>query len=163
MGLCASWIGIWNQSYFFGGRHHFFVLYVADYSDTKSQNPLYKRLASVFHESVTSTASCGAFSNFASLNEDDDLKKREDWDKLVLEEGSDMLEVCISVDFYCSQLSVVVSTSKWWAYKNQLLCLHQLLKTVNFELHVQEPYFTQLKGSFLICYMNVHISSWCHE
>ncbi|KAH9727437.1 ASCH domain-containing protein [Citrus sinensis] len=81
-------------------------------SDTESQYPLYKRLASVFRESVTSTASCGAFSNIASLNEDDDLKKREDWGKLVLKEGSEMIE---------------------------------LLKTVNFELHVQEPYFTQLK------------------
>ncbi|ESR56195.1 hypothetical protein CICLE_v10021666mg [Citrus x clementina] len=81
-------------------------------SDTESQYPFYKRLASVFHESVTSTASCGAFSNIATLNEDDDLKKREDWGKLVLKEGSEMIE---------------------------------LLKTVNFELHVQEPYFTQLK------------------
>lgn len=81
-------------------------------SDTESQYPLYKQLASVFHESVTSTASCGAFSNIVSLNEDDDLKKQEDWGKLVLKEGSEMIE---------------------------------LLKTVNFELHVQEPYFTQLK------------------
>lgn len=150
MGLCFGWIGIWNQSYCFGERHHFFVLYVAGSSDTESQYPFYKRLASVFHESVTSTASCGAFSNIASLNEDDDLKKREDWGKLVLKEGSEMIEVCICVDFHCSQLSVVVSMYQWWAFKNQLLSLHQLLKTVNFELHVQEPYFTQLKGSYLI-------------
>ncbi|KAH9783454.1 ASCH domain-containing protein [Citrus sinensis] len=61
-------------------------------SDTESQYPFYKRLASVFHESVTSTASCGAFSNIATLNEDDDLKKREDWGKLVLKEGSEMIE-----------------------------------------------------------------------
>lgn len=82
---------------------------MAGSSDTESQYPLYKRLASVFHESVTSTASCGAFSNIASLNEGDDLKKREDWGKLVLEEGSEMIEVCMCDDFYCSQLSVVVS------------------------------------------------------
>ncbi|XP_031271535.1 uncharacterized protein LOC116129926 [Pistacia vera] len=81
----------------------------SDSCDKGSQYPLYKHLALALYESVTcAAASRGACSGI----EDSDLKKREEWNELVLKEGSELVE---------------------------------LLKTINFELHVQEPYFTQLK------------------
>ncbi|KAJ4723555.1 RNA-binding ASCH domain protein [Melia azedarach] len=84
----------------------------ADSSDKESQYPLYKRLASVLHESVTSAQSCGVFSNIALVNGDNDVEKREEWNELVIKEGFEIVN---------------------------------LLKTINFELHVQEPFFTQIK------------------
>ncbi|KAH7572846.1 hypothetical protein JRO89_XS03G0023500 [Xanthoceras sorbifolium] len=83
----------------------------ADSVNNNSQYPLYKCLASALHESVIS-APFGASNDIASLNEDNDLKKREKWNELVLKEGSEIVKI---------------------------------LKTINFELHVQEPFFTQLK------------------
>ncbi|KAL5781168.1 hypothetical protein ACOSP7_006197 [Xanthoceras sorbifolium] len=83
----------------------------ADSVNNNSQYPLYKCLASALHEYVIS-ASSGASNDIASLNEDNDLKKREKWNELVLKEGSEIVKI---------------------------------LKTINFELHVQEPFFTQLK------------------
>ncbi|KAK2641913.1 hypothetical protein Ddye_023676 [Dipteronia dyeriana] len=77
-----------------------------------ANNPVYKCLASALHEYITCVASCGTFNDIVSLNEDNNLKKREEWNELVLKEGSEILKI---------------------------------LKTINFQLHVQEPFFTQLK------------------
>ncbi|KAL5848313.1 hypothetical protein ACOSQ4_006326 [Xanthoceras sorbifolium] len=53
----------------------------ADSVNNNSQYPLYKCLASALHESVIS-APFGASNDIASLNEDNDLKKREKWNEL---------------------------------------------------------------------------------
>lgn len=71
---------------------------MADSSDKESPYPLYKRLASVLHESITSAQSCGVFSNIALVNGDNDVEKREEWNELVLKEGFEIVNVCISVD-----------------------------------------------------------------
>ncbi|KAJ0091911.1 hypothetical protein Patl1_26503 [Pistacia atlantica] len=66
----------------------------SDSCDKGSQYPLYKHLALALYESVTcAAASRGACSGI----EDSDLKKREEWNELVLKEGSELVEACILV------------------------------------------------------------------
>ncbi|KAM7465124.1 hypothetical protein LguiB_012686 [Lonicera macranthoides] len=75
--------------------------------------PLYKRLASALCRSISSGSICRTFNNMTLIHEDDSLKQQEEeWDELILNEGSELVNI---------------------------------LKTVDFDLHVQEPFFSQLK------------------
>ncbi|KAM7461079.1 hypothetical protein LguiA_029200 [Lonicera macranthoides] len=75
--------------------------------------PLYKRLASALCQSISSGSICRTFNNMTLIHEDDSLKqKEEEWDELILNKGSELVNI---------------------------------LKTVDFDLHVQEPFFSQLK------------------
>uniref|UniRef100_A0A6N2MMA6 Uncharacterized protein n=1 Tax=Salix viminalis TaxID=40686 RepID=A0A6N2MMA6_SALVM len=74
--------------------------------------PLYKRLAEALFESIIRGTLC-ATNKKAWTDDDNGLKQRSEWNELVLNEGTELVNI---------------------------------FKTVNFELHVQEPFFTQLKG-----------------
>ncbi|XP_057958041.1 uncharacterized protein LOC131150955 isoform X1 [Malania oleifera] len=74
--------------------------------------PLYKHLASALHESITSGAFFGAENRMEWIHDDNSLKQRVDWMELVLNKGSELVNV---------------------------------LKHIGFELHVQEPFFSQIK------------------
>ncbi|KAJ9189014.1 hypothetical protein P3X46_000357 [Hevea brasiliensis] len=84
------------------------------HSDSEQALPqsLYQRLASILCEFIT----YGSFSEttmfMESYNLDNDLRERGKWDKLILDEGTQLLNI---------------------------------LKSVNFEIDVQEPFFTQLR------------------
>ncbi|KAJ6677624.1 RNA-BINDING ASCH DOMAIN PROTEIN [Salix viminalis] len=73
--------------------------------------PLYKRLAEALFESIIRGTLC-ATNKKAWTDDDNGLKQRSEWNELVLNEGTELVNI---------------------------------FKTVNFELHVQEPFFTQLK------------------
>ncbi|KAI5351077.1 hypothetical protein L3X38_003968 [Prunus dulcis] len=75
--------------------------------------PLYKRLALALHESIASGTLFGTCNNITIIHQESPLKEKEnEWQKLILEKGSELVNV---------------------------------LKTVKIELHVQEPFFSQLK------------------
>ncbi|XP_021821592.1 uncharacterized protein LOC110763145 [Prunus avium] len=75
--------------------------------------PLYKRLALALHESIASGTLFGSCNNMAIIHQESALKEKEnEWQKLISEKGSELVNV---------------------------------LKTVKIELHVQEPFFSQLK------------------
>ncbi|ONI29469.1 hypothetical protein PRUPE_1G199500 [Prunus persica] len=75
--------------------------------------PLYKRLALALHESMASGTLFGTCNNLTIIHQESLLKEKEnEWQKLILEKGSELVNV---------------------------------LKTVKIELHVQEPFFSQLK------------------
>ncbi|GAU21965.1 hypothetical protein TSUD_111060 [Trifolium subterraneum] len=78
--------------------------------------PLYKRLASALLKCMDSEAFCNTGCNLEMMNNEFDnssmQQKHNAWQKLILEKGSEIVNI---------------------------------LKSVSFELHVQEPFFTQLK------------------
>ncbi|XP_045799918.1 uncharacterized protein LOC123894083 [Trifolium pratense] len=78
--------------------------------------PLYKRLASALLKCIDSQVFCSKSCNFEMMNNEFEnstmQKKHNEWQKLILEKGSEIVNI---------------------------------LKSVSFELHVQEPFFTQLK------------------
>uniref|UniRef100_A0A7N2MSZ8 ASCH domain-containing protein n=1 Tax=Quercus lobata TaxID=97700 RepID=A0A7N2MSZ8_QUELO len=75
--------------------------------------PLYKRLASALLESINSKAFCRKYSDLNFIPEGSSSKQEEnEWKKLVLDKGSEIVNI---------------------------------LKSVVHELHVQEPFFSQLK------------------
>ncbi|XP_050255763.1 uncharacterized protein LOC126701599 isoform X4 [Quercus robur] len=75
--------------------------------------PLYKRLASALLESINSKAFCRKYSDLNFIPEGSSSKQEEnEWQKLVLDKGSEIVNI---------------------------------LKSVVHELHVQEPFFSQLK------------------
>ncbi|KAK3031885.1 hypothetical protein RJ639_035195 [Escallonia herrerae] len=75
--------------------------------------PLYKRLAASLWQCISSRAFCRTHNKMASIDEDNSWKQKEDeWNKLILQHGSELLNI---------------------------------LKIMDFEVHVQEPFFTQLK------------------
>ncbi|CAL8992769.1 unnamed protein product [Prunus brigantina] len=75
--------------------------------------PLYKRLALALHESIASGTLFGTCNNMSIIHQESSLKEKEnEWQKLISEKGSELVNV---------------------------------LKTVKIELHVQEPFFSQLK------------------
>ncbi|XP_020224690.1 uncharacterized protein LOC109806638 isoform X3 [Cajanus cajan] len=76
--------------------------------------PLYKRLASSLLRCMDSETFCGTGCNLAMVDEFEDSSmqhKRNEWHKLIVEKGLEMVNI---------------------------------LKSVSFELHVQEPFFSQL-------------------
>ncbi|XP_071687070.1 uncharacterized protein [Rutidosis leptorrhynchoides] len=89
-------------------------------SDSSSDNfegvppyPLYKPLASALCKSILSGAMQRTDSTTLLLHEDSSLKQKEcEWNKVILEKGSDLIK---------------------------------MLESVEFELHCQEPFFSQLK------------------
>ncbi|KAF3953089.1 hypothetical protein CMV_021431 [Castanea mollissima] len=75
--------------------------------------PLYKHLASALLESINSKTFCRTQNSLKFIPEGSSLKQEEnEWQKLVLEKGSEIVNI---------------------------------LKSVVHELHVQEPFFSQLK------------------
>ncbi|KAL4632248.1 hypothetical protein ACB092_04G036800 [Castanea dentata] len=76
--------------------------------------PLYKHLASALLESINSKTFCRTQSSLKFIPDGSSLKQEEnEWQKLVLEKGSEIVNI---------------------------------LKSVVHELHVQEPFFSQLKA-----------------
>ncbi|KAF5733907.1 hypothetical protein HS088_TW16G00348 [Tripterygium wilfordii] len=95
---------------------------VADCVDKDLQYPLYKLLASSLYESIASGAFCGRESEMASLKENDVLlSERKEDDKS--KQKQKWLDLILDRGF-------------------EIL---NILKSINFELHVQEPFFTQLR------------------
>nr|XP_027187347.1 uncharacterized protein LOC101499816 isoform X9 [Cicer arietinum] len=87
----------------------------ADSLDGVPLYPLYKRLASALLSCMESEAFCSTGCNLSMTNEFESssmLHKHNEWHKLIVEKGSEIVNI---------------------------------LKSVSFELHVQEPFFTQLK------------------
>ncbi|KAF2300295.1 hypothetical protein GH714_011487 [Hevea brasiliensis] len=84
------------------------------HSDSEQALPqsLYQRLASILCEFITYGSFSEATKFMESYNLDNDLRERGKWDKLILDEGTQLLNI---------------------------------LKSVNFEIDVQEPFFTQLR------------------
>ncbi|KAL0387986.1 UNVERIFIED_CONTAM: hypothetical protein Sradi_2680400, partial [Sesamum radiatum] len=75
--------------------------------------PLYKRLALSLYRSIHSGALCTAYKEVIPVHEDQSSENKEkEWNKLIVGEGSALL---------------------------------QILKEVDFELDVQEPFFSQLR------------------
>lgn len=75
---------------------------------------LYKHLAASLYQTISSGALVRGSDKISFMHQEESLKlKEDDWTKLTLERGMELLNV---------------------------------LKSVDFELHVQEPYFSQLKG-----------------
>ncbi|KAL8483010.1 hypothetical protein ACS0TY_025894 [Phlomoides rotata] len=74
--------------------------------------PLYKRLASSLYQSIHSGALCTSYKELIPVHEDHILRmKDKEWNQMILEKGSALLN---------------------------------MLKEVDFELHVQEPFFSEL-------------------
>nr|XP_043630512.1 uncharacterized protein LOC122601843 [Erigeron canadensis] len=75
--------------------------------------PLYKHLASALWKSISSGTVHRMHANPSLINEAPSLKEKEqEWNKIIVEKGSDLVK---------------------------------LLESVDFQLHVQEPFFSQLK------------------
>lgn len=75
--------------------------------------PLYKRLSSALWESICYGSFCPMYKRMLMTNGESSLKQKEEkWLKLIMDKGSEMVEI---------------------------------LKTLILELHVDEPFFTQLK------------------
>ncbi|XP_034685596.1 uncharacterized protein LOC117914382 isoform X3 [Vitis riparia] len=79
--------------------------------------PLYKRLSAALYQSIISGAFWEIYSTMALIHEDSSLKQKEEWNKLVVDKGLELVNI---------------------------------LKTIDFELHVQEPFFSQLKDGLKI-------------
>ncbi|RVW88626.1 hypothetical protein CK203_032998 [Vitis vinifera] len=79
--------------------------------------PLYKRLSAALYRSIISGAFWEIYSTMALIHEDSSLKQKEEWNKLVVDKGLELVNI---------------------------------LKTIDFELHVQEPFFSQLKDGLKI-------------
>ncbi|KAH7834114.1 hypothetical protein Vadar_012830 [Vaccinium darrowii] len=85
----------------------------SDIAEGISTHPLYKHLASSLFQSVSVGAFGRPYDRMALMHEDGSLGQKEDeWIELVMEKGSELLNV---------------------------------LENVDFKLHVQEPFFSQLK------------------
>ncbi|KAI3700334.1 hypothetical protein L2E82_44960 [Cichorium intybus] len=75
--------------------------------------PLYKHLVSALCKSISNGAFHSINANIPLIHEDSSMKQKEiEWNKTILEKGSDLIN---------------------------------MLKTVEFGLHVQEPFFSQIK------------------
>ncbi|XP_023750023.1 uncharacterized protein LOC111898331 isoform X2 [Lactuca sativa] len=84
-----------------------------DLSEGVPPYPLYKHLASALCKSISNGAVHSMNANIPLIHEDSSMKQKErEWNKFILEKGSDLVN---------------------------------MLETVEFGLHVQEPFFSQIK------------------
>ena len=105
--------------------------------------PLYKRLASALLESINSKAFCRKYSNLNFIPEGSSLKQEEnEWQKLVLDKGSEIVNVSFK---FLTEVSFNAKLSLCNINLTDVFFC-QILKSVVHELHVQEPFFSQLKG-----------------
>lgn len=113
--------------------------------------PLYKRLALALHKSIISGTFLGTRHNMASDVQESSLKEEENgWQKLISEKGSELLNVEYNWPFWFCLFFLMFSVLRaaWLISEEKLVACHQMLKAVDFELHVQEPFFSQLKGNY---------------
>ena len=105
--------------------------------------PLYKRLASALLESINSKAFCRKYSDLNFIPEGSSSKQEEnEWQKLVLDKGSEIVNVSFK---FLTEVSFNAKLSLCNINLTDVFFC-QILKSVVDELHVQEPFFSQLKG-----------------
>lgn len=111
-------------------------------------HPLYKRLASSLYQSIDSGALCSSYKELIPAHEGLNLRKiDEELNKLIIEKGSALLSVRNDWEYYMLLLIGCCRASLFFCSDIELL---QVLKEANFELHVQEPFFSLLSGIHLL-------------
>jgi len=68
-------------------------------------------------------------------------QKQQEWHKLILKKGCEIVNVNNAV--LTDPFVHLVHCISWFHYS---VLFQQILKGVSFELHVQEPFFSQLNG-----------------
>uniref|UniRef100_A0A9I9DRA0 ASCH domain-containing protein n=1 Tax=Cucumis melo TaxID=3656 RepID=A0A9I9DRA0_CUCME len=92
--------------------------------------PLYERLTLALWESLCSGTFCPMYEKMSMKNGESSLKQKEEiWLKLIMDKGSEMVQYLIRSNFSCVKR----------------LLFQQMLKTINLDLYIDEPFFTQLK------------------
>lgn len=142
----SCFLFLWADKRFFPSNFLFLFEDIGNVCGGVPVYPLYKHLARAIEQCINS----GTFwrtNSVVSIPLDESLKMREnEWSKLVLDKGSELLKV--SKPPYV--LVYVCVLSVHGCYYNVFFSFYGIVQMFNaavFELHVQEPFFSQLRGN----------------